>query len=118
MHISRLLGFFLDLHRALSIGFLPTLKEVMARPSLLLKPREVSRIYMSFVWEEYGPGLDMNSKAIKETLITTHANGVVLDIGAGERLSFSMKSISADKGFFPLTIKHYAHIVCASTLVM
>ncbi|KAL1730951.1 S-adenosyl-L-methionine-dependent methyltransferase [Schizophyllum commune] len=38
---------------------------------------------MAKIWEQYGPGTDQNSRAEKEKLIRPHANGVVVDAGAG-----------------------------------
>ena len=63
MHLSKLWGFFSDLRVAVSIAFLPTLRAIYQKPSLALKPQEVSRLFMSFVWDEFGPGVDGSSKA-------------------------------------------------------
>lgn len=40
---------------------------------------------MSHVWVSFGDGLDEGGRPVKEGLITPHAYGVVLDIGAGQR---------------------------------
>ncbi|KAF6747554.1 S-adenosyl-L-methionine-dependent methyltransferase [Ephemerocybe angulata] len=65
-------------------GFFPTLKEVIARPSLLLSPTEISRIFMAKLWARgFGDGIDEAGRSTKEHLITPNAYGSVLDLGAG-----------------------------------
>ena len=67
----------------LQLGFVPTLRAVLRSPTLLLYPSAISRIFMNHVWSAYGDGVDTNSRAVKEGLVTANAQGVVLDIGAG-----------------------------------
>ncbi|KAF6756750.1 hypothetical protein DFP72DRAFT_893672 [Ephemerocybe angulata] len=65
-------------------GFFPTLKEIIARPSLLLSPTEISRIFMAKLWARgFGDGIDEAGRSTKEHLITPNAHGSVLDLGAG-----------------------------------
>jgi hypothetical protein len=73
-----------DLFQILQIGAMPTLWAVLLSPSLLLRPRALSRLYFAKVWVLFGAGVNENSRAVKELLITPNAYGVVLDIGAGD----------------------------------
>ncbi|KAJ7641477.1 S-adenosyl-L-methionine-dependent methyltransferase [Roridomyces roridus] len=59
------------------------LRAIYASPSLIFNPTALSRISMAKVWIPFGNGGDINSRPDKEKLITPHATGVVLDIGAG-----------------------------------
>ncbi|KAI0660195.1 S-adenosyl-L-methionine-dependent methyltransferase [Cubamyces menziesii] len=68
---------------SLRIAFFPTLKAICKSPSLLLRPRDISRIVMAQVWKPFGNGLDENGRSVKQSLIPPNARGVVLDIGAG-----------------------------------
>ena len=68
---------------SLRIAFFPTLKAICKSPSLLLRPRDISRIVMAHVWKPFGDGLDENGRSVKQSLIPPNAHGVVLDIGAG-----------------------------------
>ena len=82
--IQIVLDFFFGLFRAIQPAWLPTLVAVLNTPSLFLKPREVSRIFMGHVWEVYGDGVDQRTQKPKEDLVTPRAYGIVLDIGAGK----------------------------------
>ncbi|KZT20032.1 hypothetical protein NEOLEDRAFT_1123276 [Neolentinus lepideus HHB14362 ss-1] len=64
-------------------AFWPTMLAITKSPMLLLRPHAVSELFMSHVWVNMGPGVDEGGKEVKESLITPHAYGVVLDIGAG-----------------------------------
>jgi hypothetical protein len=68
---------------ALKIGVPAALRAIMASPSLLLNLAALSRISMANIWIPFGAGSDENSRADKKMLITPHARGVVLDLGAG-----------------------------------
>lgn len=83
MRLSNLVGFVLDLARALSIAFLPTLRAVWRTPALALSAQALRREFMAHVWVQYGPGIDGNTRALKTRLVTASARGVVLDVGAG-----------------------------------
>ncbi|KIJ06451.1 hypothetical protein PAXINDRAFT_121621 [Paxillus involutus ATCC 200175] len=72
-----------DLFMAIKIAFWPTFKQTWANPSLLFHPTAISRIFMSHVWSVFGAGIDENSGEVKRGLVTQHAHGVVLDVGAG-----------------------------------
>ncbi|KAF9221088.1 S-adenosyl-L-methionine-dependent methyltransferase [Gyrodon lividus] len=71
-----------DIRMAIQIAFWPTFKQIWAKPSLLFHPTAISRIFMSYVWTVFGTGIDENSGEIKRGLLTQHARGVVLDLGA------------------------------------
>lgn len=66
------------------VGVLPTLRDVLKSPSLLVRPRRLSRVMFANVWAVFGPFVDRKFRGNKEALITPNAHGVVLDIGAGE----------------------------------
>ncbi|KAH7345671.1 hypothetical protein B0J17DRAFT_640745 [Rhizoctonia solani] len=68
---------------AVQVGLVPTLRGIVARPSLLLSPSRLSHLFFSHVWLAIGPPLDSRSYPIKHDLLYPHASGVVLDIGAG-----------------------------------
>ncbi|KAG0693241.1 S-adenosyl-L-methionine-dependent methyltransferase [Suillus ampliporus] len=83
MRLAAAFGLLPELCLVISTGLFPTILTVWRSPSLLFQPRELSRFFMSKVWNLYGNGVDGNAKGVKQTLITPHAYGVVLDIGAG-----------------------------------
>ncbi|KAJ7675464.1 S-adenosyl-L-methionine-dependent methyltransferase [Mycena rosella] len=65
------------------LGLPPVLRAILAAPSLLLNPTALSRISFASVWVPWGMGTDAHARADKEALITPHAAGTVLDLGAG-----------------------------------
>ncbi|KAJ7595524.1 hypothetical protein C8J56DRAFT_922531 [Mycena floridula] len=83
MKLSNAFMILLDVRAALQFGFSPTLKTVWRRPSLLLKPHEISNIFMANAWAVFGKGSDDGNNAVKSDLIKPNAHGIVLDIGAG-----------------------------------
>ncbi|KAG1826490.1 hypothetical protein DFJ58DRAFT_828990 [Suillus subalutaceus] len=83
MHLSAALAILPDLYVVIKTGLWPTILAICHTPSLLLQPHELSHIFMSHVWKLFSNGVDGNAKATKQKLITPHAYGVVLDIGAG-----------------------------------
>ncbi|KAG1774148.1 hypothetical protein EV702DRAFT_1200645 [Suillus placidus] len=72
-----------DMYLAISAGLWPTILTIYHTPSLLLQPHQLSHIFMSHVWNLFSHGVDANARSTKQKLITPHAYGVVLDIGAG-----------------------------------
>ncbi|KAF9242823.1 S-adenosyl-L-methionine-dependent methyltransferase [Melanogaster broomeanus] len=82
MTLLKRYGLLSDLCMGIQIAFWPTFKQIWAKPTLLLHPTEISRIFMSSVWSVFGQGIDENSVETKKGLITQHAHGVVLDVGA------------------------------------
>lgn len=87
MQLSQLFSLLSDLRFAIRAAAIPTLKAIYNAPRLLLRPRELSRIFMAYVWDVYGDGTDDAGKIVKEGLITRYARGIVLDMGAGTLLS-------------------------------
>lgn len=83
MKLSNAFSPFHGLWFGMTIAFLPTLKEVLRNPILLLRPAQLSQFYMSKLWLVWGDGSDGSAKPLKDVLITPNAYGVVLDIGAG-----------------------------------
>ncbi|KAG6329181.1 hypothetical protein ID866_9907 [Astraeus odoratus] len=83
MPLLQRFGLLCDLSYAVRFAFLPTIKQIFFNPSLLFRPASLSHIFMSHVWIFFGPVVDENSGREKTKLITPHAFGVVLDIGAG-----------------------------------
>ncbi|KAF9066189.1 hypothetical protein BDP27DRAFT_1227855 [Rhodocollybia butyracea] len=82
MKLSLAVALLGDLNLALKAALLPTVRDVIARPKLLLMPKILSQTFMAHVWTVFGAGTDEAARAVKENLITLHARGVVLDIGA------------------------------------
>ena len=83
MKVSSAFGLLTDLWLAFREALLPTIYAIFKSPMILVRPHELSRIFMAHVWKLFGPGIDENSREIKEALIRPNATGVVLDIGAG-----------------------------------
>ncbi|KAE9385260.1 hypothetical protein BT96DRAFT_868482 [Gymnopus androsaceus JB14] len=72
-----------DLKLAMSFALIPTLKDVVKEPSMLLKPIALSRTFMAHVWVKFGAGTDDGARKVKQGLIPPFAGKIVLDIGAG-----------------------------------
>ncbi|EJD41911.1 hypothetical protein AURDEDRAFT_115320 [Auricularia subglabra TFB-10046 SS5] len=76
-------GFFQDLFAAICVAFWPTLHAISSSPSTLLRPFALRRIFFAHVWTSFSAQVDEGGRAVKQGLVTPHAAGVVLDIGAG-----------------------------------
>ncbi|KAF9442468.1 hypothetical protein P691DRAFT_789408 [Macrolepiota fuliginosa MF-IS2] len=83
MKLSPTLNLFNQLFMAFQIAFWPTLISIWRSPLLLFQPQKLSQTYMAHVWLNFGNGADEGGRPTKERLITPHATGVVLDLGAG-----------------------------------
>ncbi|KAF8502417.1 S-adenosyl-L-methionine-dependent methyltransferase [Hysterangium stoloniferum] len=68
---------------AIWTAFRPTLCAIIESPSLLLSPKRLSRISFYHLWTGRGDETFEMNNEVKARLITTHARGVVLDVGAG-----------------------------------
>ncbi|KAJ7496778.1 S-adenosyl-L-methionine-dependent methyltransferase [Mycena latifolia] len=68
---------------ALTIGIPAVLRAIFTAPSLLSRPAALSRISMANIWISFGNGGDEAARGDKQQLVTPHARGVVLDLGAG-----------------------------------
>ena len=51
------------------VGVLPTLRDVLKSPSLLVRPRRLSRVMFANVWAVFGPFVDRKFRGNKEALI-------------------------------------------------
>lgn len=90
MKLSNACALLQDLWEAMKIAFIPSLKQVLLQPGLLLRPRNMAQIFMAKVWEGgMAEATDEGGKAVKERLITPNAYGVVLDLGAGKQFFYS-----------------------------
>ncbi|QRW23386.1 methyltransferase domain protein [Rhizoctonia solani] len=69
--------------QVVQLGLVPTLRDILSQPSLLLNPPRVSQLFFSHVWLILGPNIDSNNRSTKHELLYPHASGVVIDIGAG-----------------------------------
>ncbi len=83
MKLSASLAVLEDLRLAFQAALVPTVIAILKSPRLLIRPHEVSRIFMAHVWKVFGNGIDEGGRPAKEGLIRANASGVVLDIGAG-----------------------------------
>ena len=91
MKLANALSPLFDLRFALSTALYPTLKSILFNPWLLLRPFEVSRVFMGHLWVVFGDGVDGAGKEVKDGLVKPYAKGVVLDLGAGEYLSLFLR---------------------------
>ncbi|KAJ8591981.1 hypothetical protein M405DRAFT_813450 [Rhizopogon salebrosus TDB-379] len=83
MRLAAAFALFADLRLAIGAALWPTILAVWQAPSLISQPQALSRLFMSHVWNLFGNGVDANGRDVKQVLITPHAYGVVLDLGAG-----------------------------------
>ncbi|KAJ7475100.1 hypothetical protein B0H11DRAFT_2282038 [Mycena galericulata] len=72
-----------EMREALKIGLPPVLRAIYASPSLLFNLTALSRISMANIWILFGQGGNEHMRGDKTNLITPHATGIVLDLGAG-----------------------------------
>ncbi|KAF7328908.1 hypothetical protein MVEN_02520500 [Mycena venus] len=73
----------------LMLGLPPVFRAIYAKPSLIFNWTAISRISFANVWLAFGQGGDAGAREDKTALITPHAKGVVLDIGAGHGYTIS-----------------------------
>jgi hypothetical protein len=93
MKLSAALSILPDLRTMINIGLWPTFVSVWQNPFLLLNPRKMSQTFMSHLWVVFGNDADEIGRPAKSKLITPHATGVVLDLGAGmSRLILCVKT--------------------------
>lgn len=86
MKLRNAFAALIDIRGAVQIALFPTLCAIFKNPLILFHPVALSRIFMSHVWAAFGNGLDINNAELKAKIITSDAQGVVLDVGAGESL--------------------------------
>jgi hypothetical protein len=73
----------LDLTAVVRHALPPTLRQIWANPTIVFQPLALSRFFMFHVWGMLADGVDRKRRQTKEELITPHASGIVLDLGAG-----------------------------------
>ena len=76
-----------DILLGVRTAFFPTLAVILLRPSLLIRWRTLSMVFMANLWAEIGNIVDQNLSDAKTKLLMTPENvpeGVVLDVGAGK----------------------------------
>ncbi|KAJ6591713.1 hypothetical protein DFH09DRAFT_975003 [Mycena vulgaris] len=83
MKLSAAFGLISDLRAAFGVATLPTIRAICRKPSLVFHPAELSRTFMAAVWTAFAAPTDENARPAKLALISPHATGAVLDIGAG-----------------------------------
>ena len=83
MKLSSALTILLDLRFVLIVAFPPTSIALFNNPRLIFAPRTLSRIFMAHVWQAIGDVVDERGNDAKRLLITPHARGIILDVGAG-----------------------------------
>ena len=83
MKLSAAFSLFGDLWGAIQVALPQTLRSLLRSPQILLDPKALSRLFMSYVWTVFGDGMDQGYAGEKKRLVTPNAHGVVLDIGAG-----------------------------------
>ncbi|KAG9024448.1 hypothetical protein FRB95_011517 [Tulasnella sp. JGI-2019a] len=74
---------FWEISRAMSYGLVPTVLYIIGHPFILLHPVSLSQIFFAYVWVLFGPGSDEGGYDTKTKLLTPHASGIVVDLGAG-----------------------------------
>ena len=85
MKLSAAFALVPDLRFALRTALWPTVMAIWWNPFLLFHPQVLSQTFMSHLWVVFGNGVDENGRPVKRKLITPHAAGVVLDLGAGTK---------------------------------
>jgi len=83
MKFSNIISLANEVWWCIMTSFRPTLFAIIESPSLLRSPKRISGMSFYNVWKIWGDGANEMSKDLKVALITPHAHGVVLDIGAG-----------------------------------
>ena len=96
MKLRNAFALFSDLRLSLQLAFLPTLRAILKRPSLLLHPSLISREFMSHVWVRFGKDTDDSIKGLKSSFLTPNAYGIVMDIGAGTILPLRKRKDSSN----------------------
>ncbi|KAJ7072715.1 hypothetical protein C8F01DRAFT_258718 [Mycena amicta] len=82
MKLSAVYDLFNGMRTALMFSVPAMGRALLGSPSLLFQPWVLSRVGMAAIWLPFGNGGDENSRDMKTELITSHARGCVLDIGA------------------------------------
>ncbi|HEV7737761.1 MAG TPA: hypothetical protein VGO47_10375 [Chlamydiales bacterium] len=83
MKLSKAFSLIEDLRLSLMAAIAPAIAAVIQSPLLIFKPHALMRLIFFQVWCKYGGCADQAGSEVKKDLITPHAQGIVLDIGAG-----------------------------------
>ncbi|KAJ3192843.1 hypothetical protein HDU82_003032 [Entophlyctis luteolus] len=84
MTLRQRFGLVPDLLFAAAHTIAAILRVGITSPSVLLSPRKLQQAAMASIWASgMAEGINANTTAMKRALITPHARGIVLDIGAG-----------------------------------
>ncbi|KAH7100783.1 hypothetical protein BKA62DRAFT_705613 [Auriculariales sp. MPI-PUGE-AT-0066] len=75
--------FFTDLFTFIGWAYAPTLAALRDDPTLLLQPLTLRRVAFAAIWTKLSEHVDENARPTKQKLVTPHAYGTVLEIGAG-----------------------------------
>ncbi|KAF8509500.1 hypothetical protein JB92DRAFT_3089261 [Gautieria morchelliformis] len=84
MKFSKIIAIVTDLRLSIQQAVRPTLMAIIKSPTLIFRPRALSRLFFYHVWTRFGPGLNSATTEVKSNLIIIpYAKGIVLEIGAG-----------------------------------
>lgn len=83
MRFNEIFSFIPDIRLSIKHAFWPTLVAILKSPTLIFRPRVLSRLFFYHAWTAFGPGINTNTRQLRSNLITPSAKGIVLDIGAG-----------------------------------
>ncbi|KAG9021305.1 hypothetical protein FRB95_002410 [Tulasnella sp. JGI-2019a] len=72
-----------EINWAATYGLLHTILYIIQHPFILIHPFTIPRIFSAYVWALFGPSSDEAGYETKTKLLTPHASGVVVDLGAG-----------------------------------
>ncbi|KAG7095063.1 hypothetical protein E1B28_005853 [Marasmius oreades] len=80
MRLTAALSILPELYCAIQVALFPTFRDVWLNPILIF---DVFRVFMTHVWVKFADPTNEGGRVVKEGLITPHATGIVLDLGAG-----------------------------------
>jgi hypothetical protein len=87
MRLTAACSLLIDIFYVVRSALPATLYAACRSPSILLRPKDLSRIFMANVWVSFADSVDQCGRAVKHALIHEHAQGIVLDLGAGEPIN-------------------------------
>lgn len=83
MVFGLILEFFTDLFNIVRAALPPTLAALRSDPLLLFRVSALRGVIFTQIWSLMSDDVNENGKEVKIKLLTPHAYGTVLDIGAG-----------------------------------
>lgn len=87
MKLGNIISPLNDLRYAFFTAIAPTLRTLLKSPSILLHPKQLSRLFFSHVWTLFADHIDAGGRDSKLGLIKD-VRGIILDIGAGNTRNF------------------------------